>query len=72
MMGQVSKIVRSQVAKGHRLPRADAATGVQLLGGQAGQHMGEVAIVGVLSAIIVYAPIQTLSDDNASGMRLCR
>ena len=26
----------------------------------------------VLSAIIVYAPIQTLSDDDASGMRLCR
>jgi len=25
-----------------------------------------------LSAIIVYAPIQTLSDDDASGMRLCR
>ena len=25
-----------------------------------------------LSAIIVYPPIQTLSDDNASGMRLCR
>ena len=26
----------------------------------------------LLSAIIVYAPIQTLGDDNASGMRLCR
>src|SRR5215831_12877245 len=25
---------------------------------------------GLSSAIIVYAPIQTLSDDNASGMRL--
>ena len=32
---------------------------------------GEPADV-LLSAIIVYAPIQTLSDDNASGMRLCR
>ena len=42
----MGKIIRSQEAKGHRLPRADAARGVQLLGGQAGQHMGEVAIVG--------------------------
>jgi hypothetical protein len=46
MMEQMPYVVGCQEAEGYRFSRTDAANGFQLGGGQAGDYVGEIAIVG--------------------------